>query len=54
MGKAFNENTERINHMDYTGDGLTLITSSQDDSITVYDCNSGTKSRSVILVLKFK
>lgn len=51
MAKAFNDNTDRINHMDYTGDGLMLITSSHDDSITVYDCNNGTKSRSVIITI---
>ncbi|KAI1715386.1 WD domain, g-beta repeat domain-containing protein [Ditylenchus destructor] len=45
--KSFNDNTDKINHMDYTSDGQTLITSSNDDSITVYDCNTGTKSRSV-------
>lgn len=45
--KSFNDNTDRINHLDYTADGTTLITSSFDDSIIVYDCNSGTKSRSV-------
>ncbi len=45
--KCFTENADRINHMDYTADGSLLITSSFDDSITVYDCNSGTKSRQV-------
>uniref|UniRef100_A0A915ESQ7 Uncharacterized protein n=1 Tax=Ditylenchus dipsaci TaxID=166011 RepID=A0A915ESQ7_9BILA len=45
--KTFTENMDKINHMDYTADGQTLITSAHDDSITVYDCNTGTKSRSV-------
>lgn len=47
--KSFNDNTDKINHMDFTADGTTLITSSHDDSIIVYDCNTGTKSRSVLL-----
>lgn len=45
--KSFTENTEAINHTNYTPDGSLLVTSSADDSIIVYDCNTGTKHRSV-------
>lgn len=45
--KSFTENTDQINHIDCTNDGTTLITSSADDSIIVYDCNTGTRSRTV-------
>jgi COMPASS component SWD2 len=45
--KCFTENTERVNFIDYTGDGTTLITSSDDDSIIVFDCVNGTKVRQV-------
>ena len=39
--KIFRDNTDKINHIDYTSNGETLITSSDDDSITLYDCFDG-------------
>ena len=45
--KCFAENTEKINSIDYNGDGTLMVTSSNDDSITVFDCTHGTKTRSV-------
>jgi len=45
--KEFTENTDQINHLDFTSDGTSLITSSLDDSIGVYDCGSGNRSRTV-------
>lgn len=45
--KNYTDNQDQINHLSYTPDGTLLVTSSADDSITVYDCNTGTKQRSV-------
>uniref|UniRef100_A0A914L7R9 Uncharacterized protein n=1 Tax=Meloidogyne incognita TaxID=6306 RepID=A0A914L7R9_MELIC len=45
--KNFTENQDVINHINFTPDGTLLVTSSNDDSITVYDCANGTKQRSV-------
>lgn len=39
--KAFTENTDRINSIDFSSDGITLISSSDDDSIQIYDCETG-------------
>ena len=42
VAKIFRENTDRINSVDYSSNGETLISSSDDDSIIIYDCQSGT------------
>ena len=42
VAKIFRENTDRINSLDYSSNGETLISSSDDDSIIIYDCNNGT------------
>ncbi|CAJ0919120.1 unnamed protein product, partial [Mesorhabditis belari] len=47
MVKSFSENEQRINSIDFTADGQTMITSSDDDSIVMYNCNLGTKTRAV-------
>lgn len=39
--RVFHENTDRINALDFSANGETLITSSDDDSIVIYDCQSG-------------
>ena len=39
--RVFNENTERINALDFSSNGDTLITSGDDDSIVIYDCQAG-------------
>ena len=49
--RAFHENTARINHMDYSHDGCLLITSSDDDSLVVYDCDKATKLKTVRFTL---
>ena len=41
VAKVFNENTDRINSINFTSDGNTLISSSDDDSIVMYDCEKG-------------
>ncbi|VDP05989.1 unnamed protein product [Soboliphyme baturini] len=47
VAKLFRENTDRINSFDFSPDGLLLISSSDDDSIIIYDCQSGTRKRQV-------
>ncbi len=42
VAKIFRENTDRISSMDVSTDGQTLISSSDDDSIVIYDCQNGT------------
>ena len=42
VSKLFRENTERINNVDFSTNGETLISSSEDDSIVIYDCQNGT------------
>lgn len=46
----FRDNTDRINCIDFSSDGTTLISSSDDDSIIIYDCTKGLlkRSRSII------
>lgn len=45
--KTFRENTMRINSVDFSVQGDTLISSSDDESIVIYDCQSGTPKRSL-------
>jgi COMPASS component SWD2 len=40
--KVFKDNTQRINSVDFSVQGDTLISSSDDESIAIYDCQSGT------------
>ena len=47
VAKLFRENNDRINSIDFSSNGETLITSSDDDSIVIYDCEKGTMRRSV-------
>uniref|UniRef100_A0A0M3IB72 WD_REPEATS_REGION domain-containing protein n=1 Tax=Ascaris lumbricoides TaxID=6252 RepID=A0A0M3IB72_ASCLU len=44
--KSFSDNQARINSLDFSADGLQMISSSDDDSIVMYDCSTGQKSRS--------
>jgi WD40 repeat protein len=47
--RVFHENTDRINALDFSANGETLITSSDDDSIVIYDCQAGSYVFSSIL-----
>ncbi len=40
--KYFKENYDKINSLSYTDNGEALISSSDDDQMIMYDCNSGT------------
>ena len=42
VAKLFSENTERINHIDFSPSGDLLVSSSDDDQIVIYDCEKGT------------
>lgn len=41
VSKVFRENTDRINCIDYSANGESMITSSNDDSIVIYCCLEG-------------
>jgi WD40 repeat protein len=45
--KAFPKFGARINHLHYSEDGKLLIASSDDESINLYDCISGSFNRTV-------
>ncbi|GAB6022978.1 WD repeat-containing protein 82 [Chamberlinius hualienensis] len=47
VAKVFRENTERINSLDFSANGETLISSSDDDSIVIYDCEKGMHKRTL-------
>uniref|UniRef100_A0A1I7WYV3 WD_REPEATS_REGION domain-containing protein n=1 Tax=Heterorhabditis bacteriophora TaxID=37862 RepID=A0A1I7WYV3_HETBA len=47
--KTFSENTMKINSIDYSADGMSMITSSDDDSIFIYNMQNGTRARNVSL-----
>lgn len=45
--KEFRENNDKINSIDFSQDGSTLISSSNDDAIIIYDCESGSVKRTL-------
>lgn len=45
--KVFKENSQRINSVDFSVQGDTLISSSDDESIVIYDCQTGIPKRSL-------
>ncbi|OQR78781.1 WD repeat-containing protein 82-like [Tropilaelaps mercedesae] len=47
VAKVFRDNTDRINCIDFAADGTTLISSSDDDSIIIYDCTKGMQKRTL-------
>ena len=51
VAKIFRENNERINCINYSANGETLISSSDDDSIVIYDCQNGTYVNLCIIAL---
>lgn len=42
VAKLYRENTDRVNHMDFSPSGEMLISSAEDDQIVIYDCEKGT------------
>lgn len=47
VAKVFRENTDKINAIDFSANGETLISCSEDDQIVLYDCEKGTQIRTV-------
>ncbi|CAH1265891.1 WD repeat-containing protein 82-like isoform X1 [Branchiostoma lanceolatum] len=47
VAKVFRENSDRINSLDFAPSGETLISSSDDDSIVIYDCQEGKPKRTL-------
>ena len=43
----FRDNQDSINHMHFSTDGASLISSSEDDQIVIYDCERGTQKRTL-------
>uniref|UniRef100_A0A5F8GLB7 Uncharacterized protein n=1 Tax=Monodelphis domestica TaxID=13616 RepID=A0A5F8GLB7_MONDO len=41
VAKVFRENSDKINCLDFSPNGETVISSSDDDSIVLYDCQEG-------------
>lgn len=48
VAKEFCENKARINSIDFSPDGKNLISSSDDDTIVLYDCEKGVKKREIM------
>ena len=44
VGKTF-QREKRINFLDFSYDGLRLITSGEDDQMVIYDCEKGTEKQ---------
>lgn len=47
VAKSFRDNSDRINSIDFSPKGDTMISSSDDDSIIIYDCDKGTLKRTL-------
>uniref|UniRef100_A0A8C4QTT6 Uncharacterized protein n=1 Tax=Eptatretus burgeri TaxID=7764 RepID=A0A8C4QTT6_EPTBU len=41
VAKVFRENSDRINCFDFAANGESMISSSEDDSIVLFDCQEG-------------
>ncbi|KAG1686080.1 WD repeat-containing protein 82 [Nymphon striatum] len=52
VAKVFRENSDRINSIDFSPNGDTLISSSEDDSIAIYDCEKGVRRFYMKLILE--
>lgn len=48
VAKEFNGSKGRINSIDFSQDGRTLISSSTDDQIILYDCEKGIRGREIM------
>lgn len=47
VAKVFRENSDRINAIDFSPSGEMLISSSDDDSMVIYDCQNGVPKRTL-------
>uniref|UniRef100_A0A4X2KF05 Uncharacterized protein n=1 Tax=Vombatus ursinus TaxID=29139 RepID=A0A4X2KF05_VOMUR len=51
MVKVFQENSDNINCFDFSPNGETIILSSKDNSIALYDCHEGTEYWNYVVLL---
>ena len=47
VAKLYTDNQDQITNIDYSNDGMNIITSSADDQIIIYDCEKGTSQKSI-------
>uniref|UniRef100_A0A3Q3IHB6 Twinfilin n=1 Tax=Monopterus albus TaxID=43700 RepID=A0A3Q3IHB6_MONAL len=47
VAKVFRENSDKINCFDFSSNGETIISSSDDDSLVLYDCQEGKPKRTL-------
>ncbi|XP_043233110.1 WD repeat-containing protein 82-like isoform X2 [Amphibalanus amphitrite] len=47
VAKVFRENNDKINNLDFAANGESLLSSSDDDQIIIYDCEKGIQKRTV-------
>ncbi|XP_043829503.1 WD repeat-containing protein 82-like [Dromiciops gliroides] len=47
VAKVFRENTDKINSFDFSPSGETIVSSSSDETIVIYDCQEGKPKRTV-------
>ncbi|XP_023343366.1 WD repeat-containing protein 82-like isoform X2 [Eurytemora carolleeae] len=47
VAKVYTDNQDTITNMNFSSDGMSLITSSADDQIIIYDCEKGTQKRTI-------
>uniref|UniRef100_A0A4X2L7G6 WD repeat-containing protein 82 n=1 Tax=Vombatus ursinus TaxID=29139 RepID=A0A4X2L7G6_VOMUR len=47
VAKVFQENSDKINCFDFSPDGQAIVSSSDDDSIVLYDCGEGLPKRTL-------
>jgi hypothetical protein len=52
VGKTF-QREKRINFLDFSHDGLRIITSGEDDQMVIYDCEKGTEKQVCGLNLQY-
>jgi COMPASS component SWD2 len=48
IAKLFRENKDKINSVDFSSNGDILISSSDDDSIVLYNCTEGVQVNSMV------
>ncbi|MGH0185541.1 UNVERIFIED_CONTAM: hypothetical protein FKN15_018001 [Acipenser sinensis] len=49
VAKVFRENSDKINCFDFSSNGETVISSSDDDSIVLYDCQEGNSNGETVI-----
>ncbi|CAB3367522.1 Hypothetical predicted protein [Cloeon dipterum] len=47
VAKIFRQNTNKINCIDFSPDGMNIVSSSEDDQIVIYDCEKGCQVRTI-------